>query len=568
MEEHSSEIRGKRDKLYTYGYWLILLLVFCLGIFLNSLSHRVPLFQGTTDYQESSWSFGIKGGLFYPTGYDQKREFRPGQTYVLSTYLQYDGEGDQYPSALISSGSLEIEVFLDNHLVFSHTAQDKPIPTIQSVGYTIFPVNLGPHPQGRVFRMELRNPLNHTVEANFPHVSFGDHATQIRQLFLASLPSMMISAAITFAVVILIMLGNTVDGTQWTYVYFSAFAILIVFYRAMQDLFLLYMWGNPFMAVLFEYFSIVACPIPLLMSYRYRMKPYCMRCFDILIGISMLNLVVQNILHFTGLVDVSDMLLATHLWLLVAAVGLVRIGMVARKASGRKIVYHKLIPILVGALLDLTCYYLPAFRARWSSYYKIGNFIGLGLLLSLLMMIWEARTARVKAYQENEKNRILRKLAYTDALTGVGNRAAFVQDVEEIADGKYMGQSTIVVSADLNGLKETNDGQGHPAGDRLIQTAAEVLENCFRPYGWVYRTGGDEFFSILMDITEEQWEYRMLDLEQKVREVNETSDLHLAIAIGHAPLEGTDIKSCIELADQRMYEDKKQYHEKLHAQAR
>lgn len=544
---------------YTILFWLTLFLVLCLGIYLNARSQPLPMFQGTISYKEPGWMFGEKGRGLNPVRLSDRVVFEPGKVYVLTTDLTYTGEGDPYPSAFITTGNLEVEVYLHGESVFVNSTAQKVFPKVQSIGGSSFSVSLGRDCAGKNFRIELRTPMNHPVERMLPGVTFGDHEAQVRYVLVRCLPSIAIGCAILVAALILVLLGNTVDGTQWTYVYFSVFAILIVLYRAMQDLFLLYLWGNPFMAVLCEYFSLAACPIPLLMSYRYRLKPYGTVKFNILIGLSLFNLVMQSILHFTGIRDMMDMVLLTHLWLLVAFVGMIAIGVSVKKKTGQQYILRKIIPIILGALLDMVNYYYHKYMGL-GEFYSMGDFVGLGLLVSLFMLIWEARKARIDAALAEERNNILQKVAYTDSLTGIKNRAAFTKALTKIATGKTYGRIILVVSADLNGLKQTNDRLGHSAGDRLIRRAAEALSECFQPWGDVYRTGGDEFFALLQNVDEEHWIHLKEQLDKTIEKTNEGESIFLSMAVGVAVLENGNINKAIQLSDQRMYEEKERQH--------
>ena len=556
------KIRKFRESgiLNTILFWLTLLLVFCFGVYLNICSQPLPTFQGTLSYNDSQWKFGEKGKTLYSAELSDKQLFLPGTVYVLTTDLSYDGSGDPFPSAFVTTDNLEVEAYFHGESVFRNNNEDKIFTEIQSIGDSSFSVSVGKNCQGKNFRLELRNPMDHPVYIRLPGVTFGDHEAQIRHVFIRSLTSILISCAITFAVIVLVILGNTLDGTQWRYIYFALFAVLIVMYRAMQDLFVLYFWGNPFMAVLCEHFSIVACPIPLLMSFRYRLKPYYQMEINFLIGVSLLNLVVQLLLHFTGIRDVIDMMFITHIWLLAAAVSMVFVGTAVKKEANEKQVLSKLIPIVVGAFLDMLHYYYHRYISTSQEFYSTSNLVGIGLLISLFLIIWEARKDRIDGAREAERNSILEKMAYTDALTGIDNRAAFTKALTSIASGKLAGKQVLVVSADLNGLKQTNDNMGHLAGDRLIRLAAKALSDSLRPYGTVYRTGGDEFFALLEGVDESDWKRLKESLHRKLDSIGEKENISLSIALGAASLTEGDINRAIQLSDQRMYEEKERQH--------
>ncbi|MBP5332460.1 MAG: diguanylate cyclase, partial [Lachnospiraceae bacterium] len=88
------------------------------------------------------------------------------------------------------------------------------------------------------------------------------------------------------------------------------------------------------------------------------------------------------------------------------------------------------------------------------------------------------------------------KQANTDQLTGLNNRRAYENDIEEFSR-KPIPEEFTYLSLDLNGLKHVNDDLGHDAGDKLLIGAAECMIQAFGRYGKVYRIGGDEFAAII-----------------------------------------------------------------------
>jgi diguanylate cyclase (GGDEF)-like protein len=84
----------------------------------------------------------------------------------------------------------------------------------------------------------------------------------------------------------------------------------------------------------------------------------------------------------------------------------------------------------------------------------------------------------------------MRYLARHDALTGLLNRASFLED---LAQGLSQPQPVAVVYADVDNFKGVNDTLGHPAGDRLLREIADRLLNGVAGRGVVARFGGDEF---------------------------------------------------------------------------
>ncbi|MGW4675173.1 diguanylate cyclase domain-containing protein [Streptomyces sp. NPDC004324] len=97
---------------------------------------------------------------------------------------------------------------------------------------------------------------------------------------------------------------------------------------------------------------------------------------------------------------------------------------------------------------------------------------------------------------QTERLEEARRLAFTDALTGLANRRAVDVRLDE-AIGRHRAEDVVVslVVCDLNGLKRVNDTQGHAVGDRLLERFGSVLSLCgaMLPGTLAARLGGDEF---------------------------------------------------------------------------
>lgn len=155
-------------------------------------------------------------------------------------------------------------------------------------------------------------------------------------------------------------------------------------------------------------------------------------------------------------------------------------------------------------------------------------------------------------YSEKEESIYLSKMSFSDQLTGVMNRNAYERKLKTMFS---RGGSVGLILADVNGLKQANDNEGHSAGDRLIIETAHAFANEFG-VECVFRTGGDEFLVVLQDFGEMELEKDILLVKEYLESVK------VSVSVGLAFTEHFDgnMNALLEIADKKMYEDKEQYY--------
>lgn len=122
--------------------------------------------------------------------------------------------------------------------------------------------------------------------------------------------------------------------------------------------------------------------------------------------------------------------------------------------------------------------------------------IRIGLLLFIVLFGSGNIYQMIVLVQKGREAEFISKLAYSDGLTGLGNRTAYLEclrDREEKAPSKPLG----IVMFDINNLKYVNDTKGHKLGDEMICTCATLLHESFSKTARLYRIGGDEFVALL-----------------------------------------------------------------------
>ena len=96
-----------------------------------------------------------------------------------------------------------------------------------------------------------------------------------------------------------------------------------------------------------------------------------------------------------------------------------------------------------------------------------------------------------------------RESAYHDALTGLPNRAFFLETLEERLDEAGASGAFTVFFIDIDRFSVVNDSLGHGAGDVLLQQIAMRMRQALPPETIIARLGGDEFVALLDSATEE-----------------------------------------------------------------
>jgi two-component system chemotaxis response regulator CheY len=126
-------------------------------------------------------------------------------------------------------------------------------------------------------------------------------------------------------------------------------------------------------------------------------------------------------------------------------------------------------------------------------------------------------------------HRQLYSQARSDALTRVGNRLRFVEDMRVVEDrAMRYRESFAVCVCDIDNFKRFNDTYGHLAGDQALVGVARALADNLRPSDAVYRFGGEEFLVLL---PQQSLEDARTSVDRLRRRVSELGIAH----VGNAP---------------------------------
>ncbi|SMG34048.1 sensor domain-containing diguanylate cyclase [Paraburkholderia susongensis] len=214
-------------------------------------------------------------------------------------------------------------------------------------------------------------------------------------------------------------------------------------------------------------------------------------------------------------------------------------------------------PLILDVALSTGDIYVEWRRRAWI----IGTLIaGLDVTIIALAILFSYQLRRRREAEEE-----LRELARTDGLTGLNNRRAFEEEVnEEWRRAQRNGWPLSLLLIDVDYFKGFNDLYGHSAGDEaLIGVARCITQNVRRPGDTAARYGGEEFAVLLPDTgaagaqrIAEQIRTAVQALEcRHVASTHHVLTVSVGAATAHGPLIETS-RALINAADEALYRAK------------
>jgi two-component system cell cycle response regulator len=161
-----------------------------------------------------------------------------------------------------------------------------------------------------------------------------------------------------------------------------------------------------------------------------------------------------------------------------------------------------------------------------------------------------------------ERHRLQTSLSLVDEMTGLYNRRGFITLAQQHLRTAWRRQDdSILIYADMDGLKQINDQQGHREGSNALILVAESLKNTFRESDIVGRVGGDEFAVIVTDASDSEIRTIEARLVQNLEKTGADHALQyeLGLSIGVAHICGrqqTSLEDLMAQADEAMYKQK------------
>jgi len=164
-------------------------------------------------------------------------------------------------------------------------------------------------------------------------------------------------------------------------------------------------------------------------------------------------------------------------------------------------------------------------------------------------------------YRKKSEDKLY-QLAHFDTLTGLSNRHAFMDRLEDsVQKAKRYEKKCAIFFMDLDGFKAINDTYGHNAGDDVLSTTATRLKKIIRKSDMVARMGGDEFTVIIENVTDTRslsiLAQKMIEtVSQSISLKDDKVNVTTSIGISIYPDDACDVDSVLKHADNAMYRAK------------
>ncbi len=465
----------------------------------------------------------------------------------------------------IQSRNLVINIYIDNDLIYK-TAENGKIANISGFDnyiYTDIPFSSN----GKTLKLEIFK-TEYSLGLSASRVLLGSGIVIKNDIMRESVVPLILGELFLFLGVTLILLGVFTRKKLQNYlsaIFFGIFLIFMSFTIVLDTAWAYSMIKNTVFLENVSKICLAAC-IPAFVAFidtfytvehYYPLKIlvvltsfavivfYLLEALNIVPGAS-LGLVIQVLLTLSGIVVTVEMfifMMRLH-W---------------QNLPRKQIYYIAAFVFIICTVFDIGMYYgWPAGSNNMTLTCAGLVFLTVTTVIALFEEVFEMIKLGIQAGK-------IGKIAFTDANTGIGNVAAFKAKFDDLEARKASFKFIGIIQFDVNNLKVINDSKGHEAGDLLIKTAANIINQAFGFAGTCYRTGGDEFVAIITGdhapIVCEEAIYKFNKLIDKFNaDPNKPFDLRIAHGVAYYQNDKTEnmtLKEVHKMADERMYSNKK-----------
>ncbi len=528
------------------------------------VGRQMPQEMGQTDtffLTDHAWTLDAGGSR--PAELDSLSKYYKKGSRVLSIYYTLP-ETDDRMSLVYRSKDVYTKILVNGQIIYETKKPESPFYN-KSPGNIWNTVELKREYSEKTIEMQVEYVYN-TGTVTVDHVCLGHEAAVITSLVRKKTGALLVSVLMIFAGLFMIVMDAVPKKNEKIshgILYMGIYSLDMGLWSLLETNVVQFFVADARFLQLLDNILMVVGVLPLFLYMDCEYGILKNRFVRILCGADTLFLLLCGAGQFTGLTDLHDLLKWS--WLFMGSFFLVLVVFLTRsfaagikKGEKNRMVLLQMLGITgiwVITIVDLLRYTSNDTMDR-------AQILRPGMLVFILMFAVSSELNAFKLMQNGMQYEIIRNLAYQDGLTGLGNRTAYLEQIEHYE--KIRIEKVGMVFLDVNNLKQVNDHLGHEEGDKLLQLSAEVIASTFGKYGKSYRIGGDEF-CVFFEEGQPEVTYRGAKEEfyEAVNQVNSAQcyPFYLQIAHGFAQCENATKMRLKEMADQAdtlMYINKEQ----------
>lgn len=532
----------------------VMLFILCLtASTLYGDLYDVPMLTSHTLSVNDGWTLEVVAGETQPLTLPSEIRYRGDTPFILTCTLTEYTDAAKQLVIFFGTNHMDIRAYLDGEELYAHVTAGQGMSKTPGNVYHI--INLPHDYVGRQLRLELTPLLGGSINYTVPAPLIAPRGAILNYIFQTDLLAIiMVSLIFSFGIALFFLAHSLrkIINVQRHLIYIGVFAVVFALYALCETEVLHLFVANSYVIYLCDLLSFALIPVPLLLLLREYTGETHQKCINIVLGLALTNFFAQALLNFFNIVDLRQMLKLTHLVdVLSMILMVVCIYMRRNRMSGTVRRFGiSVLPIVIGGTIDLVMFYIPQIITENSFFFQVG------VLLFVMIQMHYVIQMYFDLYMKNVKVDLYEKMAYTDALTGIANRAAFERTLTMLETQWREYMPLWCITADINNLKIINDTKGHSAGDVAIRQTAQIFKACVSQ---VYRTGGDEFVIFLYHTDADEAQRTIVQIQQMFEDYNDSHEIKLSVAMGCDCLHGED-DDILELyirTDKLMYADKK-----------
>lgn len=461
------------------------------------------------------------------------------------------------------SKDVSTKVFMEGEQIYETKVDESPFYN-RSPGNLWNMVRLSKEYGGKMVELEITMVYD-TSAVTVDHVYLGDKGDIMHSIIESKVGALLISIIVILLGIVLIFMDimpfyrRHIKNHAASYL--GLYATMIGFWSLLETNVPQFFVEDMRSIQLIDNIVMITANLPLLLYlncyYRWfqnlAMRIFCyLQVFYILLCLSM---------QFSGRMDLHDLLKGS--WVFSYSNDVIMVGLVIWMGCSlfkKRTMELRMGIQMLGILMLIVSAFISALQYTNMDTMDRAQYLRTGMLCFIVCLAVSSQINTYRLMEQGMKYTIVKELAYMDGLTGLGNRTAYLEKLEEL-EQKENG-SLGIVFLDINNLKQVNDHIGHEAGDQLICLVAELVDATFGKEGHAYRIGGDEFCVLIEGETlYSRYKERLDEFEGHIVVQNEKKDVPFRVQVAQGfsicnQLTTVKIDQAIAEADGRMYCDK------------